>query len=53
MRERLGGTHSADLIIRSYGFAAMLLVDVDHVAVPWFPTTRLHARAVVDAALAP
>lgn len=30
-----------------------LLVDVDHVAVPWFPTTRLHARAVVDAALAP
>ncbi|HSP02508.1 MAG TPA: aspartate/glutamate racemase family protein [Acidimicrobiales bacterium] len=30
-----------------------LLVAADEVAVPWFPTTRLHAQAAVDAALAP
>ena len=30
-----------------------LLVTPDDVAVPYFPTTRLHALAVVDAALAP
>ena len=30
-----------------------LLVGPDDVAVPWFPTTRLHAEAAVDAALAP
>jgi aspartate racemase len=30
-----------------------LLVAPDDVAVPWFPTTRLHAEAAVDAALAP
>ena len=30
-----------------------LLVGADDVAVPWFPTTRLHADAAVDAALAP
>ena len=29
-----------------------LLVGPDHVAVPFFPTTSLHARAAVDAALA-
>jgi aspartate racemase len=29
-----------------------LLVDQDDVPVPWFPTTRLHAIAAVDAALA-
>ena len=30
-----------------------LLVAADDVAVPWFPTTRLHAQAAIDAALAP
>lgn len=30
-----------------------LLVGADDVAVPWFTTTRLHAHAAVDAALAP
>jgi aspartate racemase len=30
-----------------------LLVAPDDVAVPWFPTTRLHAQAAVEAALAP
>ena len=30
-----------------------LLVGPDDVGVPWFPTTRLHALAAVDAALAP
>lgn len=29
-----------------------LLVGADDVAAPWFPTTRLHAQAAVDAALA-
>ena len=29
-----------------------LLVGADDVAVPWFPTTRLHAEAAVEAALA-
>lgn len=29
-----------------------LLVGPDDVAVPWFPTTRLHAEAAVEAALA-
>jgi aspartate racemase len=30
-----------------------LLVGADDVEVPWFPTTRLHAEAAVEAALAP
>ncbi len=30
-----------------------LLVGADDVGVPWFPTTRLHSQAAVDAALAP
>ncbi len=30
-----------------------LLVGADDVGVPWFPTTRLHAQAAVEAALAP
>lgn len=30
-----------------------LLVGAGDVTVPWFPTTRLHAQAAVDAALAP
>ena len=30
-----------------------LLVGADDVRVPWFPTTRLHAEAAVEAALAP
>ncbi len=30
-----------------------LLVGADDVTVPWFPTTRLHAEAAVEAALAP
>lgn len=30
-----------------------LLVGPDDVGVPWFPTTRLHAEAAVEAALAP
>ena len=30
-----------------------LLVGADDIAVPWFPTTRIHAEAAVQAALAP
>ncbi len=62
-RERLGGNHSAGLVIGSYDFAAIEelqevgdwraagMILAEDVGVPYFPTTRLHADAAVTAAL--
>lgn len=51
---RLGGLHSARVILGSVDLTEIeLLIDPDDpdLPVPVFPTTRIHARAGVDAAL--
>lgn len=49
--ERLRGAGAAGVIAGCTEIE--LLVGAGDVAVPWFPTTRIHATAAVEAALAP
>jgi aspartate racemase len=58
IQRRLAGVHSAALVLISYDFAGIERLqregrwrDVGELA--YFPTTRLHALAAVDADLAP
>ena len=52
-RDRLGGLHSADCLLRSVDFTEIdLLVGPQDAPVPVFDTTRLHAQRAVELALA-